>query len=137
MRDMSILHNTISIAQVYGIRCICKVNVEANHSNIIQMWEHKNSKQVVVITIEACERAICQHLRVKNRRIWQKHTRKDIQDIIMCANRPSERTSFQYVCCNNNTRDVVTLMTIHAQYGNMVAHEISEREIVQQFRCNA
>src|SRR4051812_23873040 len=51
----------------------------------------------------------------------------------MFANKPNERASGPYVCCNNKTRFLEALMTIHALNGIMVAHKTSEREIVQYF----
>ena len=54
----------------------------------------------------------------------------------MFANKPYERASGPYVYCNNNMRDLESLMTIHAQNGIMVAHKTSEREIVQHFCGN-
>src|SRR3954468_5865108 len=52
------------------------------------------------------------------------------------ANKPNERASGPYVCCNNKTRFLEDLMTIHALNGIVVAHKTSEREIVQHFCCN-
>jgi hypothetical protein len=52
------------------------------------------------------------------------------------ANKPYERASGPYVCCNKKTRYLEALMTIHALNGIMVAHKTSEREIVQHFCCN-
>src|SRR3954471_11725156 len=49
------------------------------------------------------------------------------------ANKPNERASGPYVCCNNKTRFLEALMTIHALNGIMVAHKTSEVEIVQHF----
>ena len=54
----------------------------------------------------------------------------------MFANKPNERASGPYVCCNNKTRFLEALMTIHALNGIVVARKTSEREIVQQFCYN-
>src|SRR3954470_24626461 len=54
----------------------------------------------------------------------------------MFTNKPNERASGPYVCCNNKTRFLEALMTIHALNGIMVAQKTSKREIVQQFCCN-
>src|SRR3954465_10741258 len=52
------------------------------------------------------------------------------------ANKPNERASGPYVCCNNKTRFLEALMTIHTHNGIMVTDKTSEREIVQHFCCN-
>src|SRR3954470_18170834 len=41
----------------------------------------------------------------------------------MFANKPNEKASGPYVCCNNKTRFLEALMTIHALNGIVVAHQ--------------
>src|SRR3954471_21925080 len=54
----------------------------------------------------------------------------------MFANKPNERASGPYVCCNNKTRFLEAMIIIHAINGIMVAHKTTKRENFQHFCCN-
>jgi hypothetical protein len=52
------------------------------------------------------------------------------------ACQPKDRAICQLVGCNTNELKVVTNVTSHGQYSNMVAHKTKEREIGQHVCCN-
>jgi hypothetical protein len=61
---------------------------------------------------------------------------KNVQNIIMVANKAHERASFQHICCNTKLVETNKLMTRHAQNVIMVANKPLERTIVHHFCCN-
>jgi hypothetical protein len=61
---------------------------------------------------------------------------KNVQNIIMGANKAHERASFQHICGNNNLVETIILMTRHAQNVIMVANKPLERTIVHHICCN-
>ena len=74
------------------------------------------------------------HLQNVEPQIHEKHTMKNVQNIIMVANKAHERASFQQICCNPKLVETNKIMARHAQSVIMVANK--QRTIVPHFCCN-